>query len=89
MPYFTDDNSKAVHRIREIEGELQEAKLDLERRIEDSSQPLSPAEVIARERATKTLTDRIQWYRRWIRPYFQRFDRPRYFPSGVVYRLLL
>ena len=60
MPYFTDDNSKAVHRIREIEGELQEAKLDLERRIEDSSQPLSPAEVIARERATKTLTDRIQ-----------------------------
>lgn len=60
MPYVTDDDSKAVKRITEIERELQETIGELERRLAARSTPMSAAEMIERERGTKALTDRIQ-----------------------------
>ena len=60
MPYVTDNDSKAVRRIAEIERELQEAKAELDQWIGVASTPKNAAEVMARERFTKTLTDRIQ-----------------------------
>ena len=60
MPYVTDDDSKAVGRIAEIERELQEAKAELDRWLAASSTPTDAAEMTQRERSTKALTDRIQ-----------------------------
>jgi hypothetical protein len=37
----------------------------------------------------KRLQSGVFWYRRWIRPYFHRFLRPCYFPSGILRHLLL
>src|SRR4030067_2649257 len=60
MPYVTDDDSKAVKRIAEMEGELQEAKAEFERWLAAGTTPTSPAELIERERGAKARTDRIQ-----------------------------
>jgi hypothetical protein len=60
MPYVTDDDSKATRRIAEIEGELQEAKADLERWLAAACVPTTAAELIQREREGKVLTDRVQ-----------------------------
>jgi hypothetical protein len=60
MPYVTDDGSKAALRIAEIEGELQEAKADLERWLAVAWTPTTAAELIQREREGKVLTDRVQ-----------------------------
>ena len=60
MPYVTDDDSKATRRIAEIEGELQEAKADLERWLAAACTPTTAAELIRREREGKVLTDRVQ-----------------------------
>jgi hypothetical protein len=60
MPYVTDDDSKAVKRIAEIEQALQETKAELERWLAASNTPTNAAEMMRRERDTKALTDRIQ-----------------------------
>jgi hypothetical protein len=60
MPYVTDDDSKAVKRIAEIEGELQEARADLERWLAAGCTPTTAAGLIQREREGKVLTDRVQ-----------------------------
>lgn len=60
MPYVTDDDSKAVGRIAEIEQELQEAKEEFEQWLRASQVSVSAAEVMERERRTKVLTDRMQ-----------------------------
>jgi len=60
MPYVTDDDSKAVQRIAEIEHRLQEAKAELERWLAAAGTPASPEELIQREREGKALTDRLQ-----------------------------
>jgi hypothetical protein len=60
MPYVTDDDSKAVKRIAEIERELQEAKAEFGRWLAAASTPTTPAELIERERGAKARTDRIQ-----------------------------
>src|SRR4030067_781152 len=60
MPYVTDDDSKAVKRIAEMEGELQEAKAEFERWLAAGTTPTSPAELIEQERGAKARTDRIQ-----------------------------
>ena len=60
MPYVTDDDSKAAKRITEIERELQETIVELERRLAARSTLTSAAEMVAKERETKSLTDRIQ-----------------------------
>ena len=60
MPYLTDDDSKAVRRITEIERQLQEAKAELERWLAAGFVPTSAVEVALREREGKTLTDRVQ-----------------------------
>jgi hypothetical protein len=60
MPYVTDDDSKAVKRIAEIEQELQERKAELDEWVTASEPPSNAAAMAQRERATKALTDRIQ-----------------------------
>jgi hypothetical protein len=60
MPYVTDDDSKAVARITEIEQELQETKAQLDQWLAAASTPASAAEMMERERQSKTLMDRIQ-----------------------------
>ena len=63
MPYVTDDDSKAVRRIAEIERELQEAKADLERWLAArtcSGPPTTAAELMAEGTGGKVLTDRLQ-----------------------------
>jgi hypothetical protein len=60
MPYVTDDDSKAVRRIAEIAQELQETKAKLDNWLAAAATPRSAEEVMARERGTKALTDRIQ-----------------------------
>jgi len=60
MPYVTDDGSKAVRRIAEIEGRLQGTKSELERWLATGGTPTSAAELIEREREGKALTDRLQ-----------------------------
>jgi hypothetical protein len=60
MPYVTDDDSKAVQRITEIERRLQEAKAEFERWLAAGGTPKDAAELAQREREGKTLTDRLQ-----------------------------
>ena len=60
MPYVTDDDSKAVRRITEIEGELQEAKAEFERWLAGGCTLTSAAELAQREREAKQHMDRIQ-----------------------------
>jgi len=60
MPYVTDDNSKAVQRITEIEQRLQEAKAELDRWLADPRTPTNAAELAQREREGKALTDQFQ-----------------------------
>jgi hypothetical protein len=60
MPYVTDDDSKAVRRIAEIERRLQEAKAELDRWLAAGGTPTSAAELAQREREGKALTDRLQ-----------------------------
>jgi len=60
MPYVTDDDSKAVQRITEIERQLQEAKAEFERWLAEGSTSTSAAELAQREREGKVLTDRLQ-----------------------------
>ena len=60
MPYVTDDDSKAVRRITEIEGQLQEAKADLERWLAAPRTLTSAAELAQMEQERKKLMDRLQ-----------------------------
>ena len=60
MPYVTNDGSKAVQRIAEIERQLQEAKAEFERWLAKGIAPTSAAELAQREREGKGLTDRLQ-----------------------------
>lgn len=60
MPYVTDDDSKAVQRITEIERQLQEAKAEFGRWLAGGSTPTSAAELAEQEREGKVLTDRLQ-----------------------------
>lgn len=60
MPYVTDDDSKAVRRIAEIEQELQEAKAEFDRWLVAGGTPTSAAELAQREREGKQHTDRLQ-----------------------------
>ena len=60
MPYVTDDDSKAVHRITEIEQRLQEAKTELDRWLTAGYAPTGAAALAQREREGKALTDRLQ-----------------------------
>jgi hypothetical protein len=60
MPYVTDDNSKAVQRIAEIEQRLQEAKTDLDRWLTAGYAPTGAAALAQRDREGKALTDRLQ-----------------------------
>jgi len=60
MPFVTDDDSKAVQRITEIERQLQEVRAEFERWLAEGSTPTSAAELAQREREGKVLTDRLQ-----------------------------
>ena len=60
MPYVTDDDSKAVQRITEIERQLQEARAELERWLAAGCTPTGASELAQREREGKALTDRLQ-----------------------------
>ena len=60
MPYVTDDDSKAVRRITEIERQLQEAKAEFERWLAALDTPITAAELAQREREGKQHTDRLQ-----------------------------
>jgi hypothetical protein len=60
MPYVTDDDSKAVRRIAEIEQELQETIEEFERRLAAQTTPMNAEQMVEWERETKALTDRIQ-----------------------------
>jgi hypothetical protein len=60
MPYVTDDDSKAVRKITEIQGELQEAKAEFERWLAGGCTLTSAAELAQREREAKQHTDRMQ-----------------------------
>jgi len=60
MPYVTDDDSKAMQRIAEIEQRLQEAKTELDRWLAAGYTPSGAAELAQREREGKALTDRLQ-----------------------------
>jgi len=60
MPYVTDDDSKAVKRIAEIEQELQERRTELDEWLAASEPPSNAAAMAYRERAIKALTDQIQ-----------------------------
>jgi len=59
MPYVTNDDSKAVQRITEIQQRLQEAKTDWGQWLAAGYTPTSAAELVQREREAKTLTDRL------------------------------
>jgi len=60
MPYVTDDDSKAVQRITEIERELQETKAEFERWLAAGGDPMTAAELSQRERQAKQRTDQLQ-----------------------------
>ena len=60
MPYVTDDDSKAVQRITEIERQLQEAKAELDRWLAARCTPTTATELAQREREGKARTDRLQ-----------------------------
>ncbi len=60
MPYVTDDDSKAVQRITEIEQRLQETKTELNRWLGAGYTPTDAAALAQREREGKALTDRLQ-----------------------------
>jgi hypothetical protein len=60
MPYVTHDDSKAAQRITEIERQLQEARVDLERWLAAAPALSSAAELAEREREGKRRTDRLQ-----------------------------
>jgi hypothetical protein len=60
MPYVTDDDSKAVKRIAEIQQQLQEAKAEWDRWLATGHTPSSAGELAQREREGKALTDRLQ-----------------------------
>ena len=60
MPYFTDDDSKAVKRIAEIEQQLQDTKREFDRWLAAAGTPTNAAELIQRERDGKALADRLQ-----------------------------
>jgi hypothetical protein len=60
MPYVTDDDSKAVRRITEIQRRLQETKAELDRWLATGCMPTNAAELAQREREGKALTDRLQ-----------------------------
>ena len=60
MPYFTDDDSKAAHRITEIEQELQEAKAEFEQWLAIGRSLGDATRLAQREREGKALTDRLQ-----------------------------
>jgi len=60
MPYVTDDDSKAVQRITEIEQQLQEAKAKFERWLAAACTLTTAAELAQREQEGKILTDRLQ-----------------------------
>jgi hypothetical protein len=60
MPYVTDNDSKAVKRIAEIERQLQDTKLEFDRWLAAGSTPANAAELAKREREAKSLTDRLQ-----------------------------
>jgi hypothetical protein len=60
MPYVTDDDSKAVQRIAEIEQRLQGAKAELDRWLAAGYTPTTATELAQREREGKALTDRLQ-----------------------------
>jgi hypothetical protein len=59
MPYVTNDDSKAVQRITEIQQRLQEAQTDWERWLAARCTPTGAAELVQRERQAKALTDRL------------------------------
>jgi hypothetical protein len=60
MPYVTDDDSKAVKRIAEIERQLQDTKREFDRWLAVAGTPTNAAELIQRERDGKALADRLQ-----------------------------
>ena len=60
MPYVTDDDSKAVRRITEIEWQLQEARAEFGRWLAAGGTPMGAAELVQREREGKQRTDRLQ-----------------------------
>ena len=60
MPYITDDDSKAVKKIAEIEQQLQETKSELDRWLAAGSTPSNASELAQREQEGKALTDRLQ-----------------------------
>jgi len=60
MPYFTDDDSKAVKRIAEIEQQLQDTKREFDRWLAAAGTPTNAAVLIQRERDGKALADRLQ-----------------------------
>src|SRR3974377_1840320 len=60
MPYVTDDDSKAVQRITEIERQLQYAKRECGRGRGGEMPRPSAAELAEQEREGKVLTDRLQ-----------------------------
>jgi hypothetical protein len=60
MPYVTDDDSKAVQRITEIQQRLQEARAELERWLAAGDVLTSATDLAGREREGKALTDRLQ-----------------------------
>ena len=73
MPYFTDDDSKAVKRIAEIEQQLQDTKREFDRWLAAAGTPTNAVELIQRERDGKTravkilerhpTTTRVRYYR--------------------------
>lgn len=60
MPDITDDDSKAVKKIAEIEQQLQETKSELDRWLAAGSTPSNASELAQREQEGKVLTDRLQ-----------------------------
>ncbi len=60
MPCVTDDNSKAVQRITEIQQRLQETKAEWDRWLAAGGAPSSDGELAEKEREGKALTDRLQ-----------------------------
>jgi hypothetical protein len=60
MPYVTDDDSKAVQRITEIQQRLQETKAEWDRWLAADGTPTTATELAQREREGKSLTDRLQ-----------------------------
>jgi len=60
MPYVTDDDSKAVKRIAEIQQQLQDTKREFDRWLAAAGTLTNAAELIQRERDGKALADRLQ-----------------------------